>query len=58
MERVWNLSLRVLGTGTIDLDSGATCNVIATNHPSFFYYAVRSSTGPDAEKKNLATGWR
>ncbi|KAL3487988.1 hypothetical protein BJX62DRAFT_240467 [Aspergillus germanicus] len=57
MKRVWNLSLGVLDTGTIDLDeSGATCNVIAANHPSFFYYAVRSNTGPDAEKKNLATG--
>jgi hypothetical protein len=56
IKRLWNLNLKVMDTGTIELESGAVCRVIATNHPSFFYYAVRSNKGPDATEKKLATG--
>jgi hypothetical protein len=56
IQRHWNLSLNVVETGTIRLDSGETCAVIASNHPSFFYYAVNSNTGADATEKNIAAG--
>lgn len=54
--RLWKLSLKVLDIGSINLSNGATCNVIATNHPSFFYYAVHSNKGPGSAEKNLAAG--
>jgi hypothetical protein len=54
--RLWKLNLKVLDVGTIKLQSGAVCNVIATNHPSFFYYAVHSNKGPGSAEKNLAAG--
>lgn len=36
MTRLWNLTLKVMDTGNVSLPNGAACNVIATNHPSFF----------------------
>ena len=56
IERVWNKSLNILDVDTISVD-GTGCAVIASNHPSFFYYAVHSNSGtPDAGQKNLAAG--
>jgi hypothetical protein len=54
--RLWNLAINVGDVGTIKLRNGASCAVMASNHPSFFYYAVHSNTGPGADAKNLATG--
>jgi len=54
--RLWNLAINVGDVGTIKLGNGATCAVMASNHPSFFYYAVHSNTGPGADAKNLAAG--
>jgi len=57
IKRNWNVDLEVMDVGTIPLSDGSRCAVIASNHPSFFFYAVRSyGNGPDAEKKNLAAG--
>lgn len=54
--RLWNLAINVGEIGTIKLRNGATCTVMASNHPSFFYYAVHSNTGPGSEAKNIAAG--
>jgi hypothetical protein len=54
--RNWKLTLNVVEVGSITLDDGDACAVIASNHPSFFYYAVHSNTGPNAAEKNLAAG--
>lgn len=56
MKRIWDLDLRVGDVGEIELPEGGTSPVCATNHPSFFFYAVRSATGPGSDAKNLATG--
>jgi hypothetical protein len=56
IHRNWNLSLSVVEIGTISLDDGKTCSVIASNHPSFFYYAVNSNTGDNSTEKNIAAG--
>jgi hypothetical protein len=56
IHRHWNLSLNVVEIGTINIDDGDACAVIASNHPSFFYYAVKSNTGEDATEKNIAAG--
>ena len=56
IHRNWNLSLNVVEIGTISLDDGETCSVIASNHPSFFYYAVDSNTGDNSTEKNIAAG--
>jgi hypothetical protein len=54
--RNWSLSLNVVEVGTISLNDGEACAVIASNHPSFFYYAVNSNTGVNAAEKNIAAG--
>jgi hypothetical protein len=54
--RNWKLALNVVEVGTITLDDAGACAVIASNHPSFFYYAVNSNTGVDAAEKNLGAG--
>ena len=54
--RLWNLAINVGDVGTIKLNNGASCAVMASNHPSFFYYAVHSNSGPGADAKNLAAG--
>jgi hypothetical protein len=54
--RNWNLTLNVVEVGSVTLDHDNTCAVIASNHPSFFYYAVHSNAGQNAAEKNLAAG--
>lgn len=56
IERVWGMKLGVLDVGTLEINSGDYCPVIVSNHPSFFFYAVHSNTGPGAAQKNLAAG--
>jgi len=57
IERNWGKSLNILDVDTLTVDGGNVCPVIASNHPSFFYYAVKSySDIPDAMQKNLAAG--
>jgi hypothetical protein len=56
IERVWQVSLNILDVGQLKVTSGGTCPVIASNHPSFFYYAVHSNSGPGSKEKNLAAG--
>lgn len=53
LQRNWNVSLGIRQIGTITLKAGERCNVIASNHPSFFYYAVSQAQGND---KKIAVG--
>ena len=53
LQRNWNVSLQVGQIDTITLKGGESCNVIGSNHPSFFYYAVSKAQGND---KKLAVG--
>jgi hypothetical protein len=46
----------ILDVGTLSLKGGGACPVISSNHPSFFFYAVHSSTGSGSMQKNLAAG--
>ena len=56
IQRVWAKTMAIMDVGTLPLPAGGSCPIIASNHPSFFYYAVHSNTGPDAAQKNLAAG--
>ena len=57
IQRLWNQSFEILDVGMIKLPSGESAPVIASNHPSFFFYASSAYDGqPDADAKNLATG--
>ena len=56
IKRLWKVDLRVGDAGELNLPSGGACPALAVNHPSFFFYAVRSARGPGSEAKNLATG--
>lgn len=57
IQRLWNQSLGILDVGVLKLPSGESAPVIASNHPSFFFYASSAYKGqPDADAKNLAAG--
>jgi hypothetical protein len=57
IKRNWSLNLSILDVGTLTVTGTEKCPVIASNHPSFFYYAVTAYTGtPNGDKKNLAAG--
>ena len=56
IQRIWGTALSILDVGNLKLPAGGSCPVIASNHPSFFYYAVHSNTGPGSKEKNLAAG--
>lgn len=56
IQRIWGITLDILDIGKLKLPAGDACPVIASNHPSFFYYAVHSNTGPGSKEKNLAAG--
>jgi hypothetical protein len=56
IQRIWGTSLNILDVSALKLPVGGSCPVIASNHPSFFYYAVHSNTGPGSKEKNLAAG--
>lgn len=57
IQRLWNQSLGILDVSTLKLPSGESAPVIASNHPSFFFYAASAYDGqPDANAKNLAAG--
>jgi hypothetical protein len=56
MKRLWGVDLKVLDVAKVTVNN-RTYPIIASNHPSFFFYAVRSYTsGPDKDKKNFAAG--
>lgn len=57
IQRLWKQSLDILDVSTLKLPSGELAPVIASNHPSFFFYAASAYDGqPDANAKNLAAG--
>jgi hypothetical protein len=57
IQRLWGQTLGILNVGTLALPSGETAPVIASNHPSFFFYAASAYDGqPNADAKNLAAG--
>ena len=57
IQRIWGKNLEILDVDSLDIESGGKCSVLASNHPSFFFYAVNSYSGtPDAERRNLAAG--
>jgi hypothetical protein len=56
IERLWGKQLDILDVDTISVSDTDTSPVIASNHPAFFFYAVRSNSGPDADRRNLAAG--
>lgn len=57
IQRLWNQSFGILDVGVIQLPSGESAPVIASNHPSFFFYASSAYDGqPDADARNLAAG--
>lgn len=57
IQRLWGQALGILDIGTLKLPSGEEAPVIASNHPSFFFYAASAYDGqPDADAKNLAAG--
>jgi hypothetical protein len=56
VHRLWNLAINVGDVGTIKLQNGASCAIMGSNHPSFFYYAVHSQKGPGSAAKNQAAG--
>lgn len=56
IQRNWSLSLQVGQVGAIKSSHGDVLNVIASNHPSLFFYVVHANTGPDGNAKNLAAG--
>lgn len=57
IQRLWSQSLGILDVSTLKLPSGESAPVIASNHPSFFFYASSAYDGqPDANAKNLAAG--
>lgn len=57
IQRLWGQALEILDVGTLALPSGESAPVIASNHPSFFFYAASAYNGqPDADAKNLAAG--
>lgn len=57
IQRLWGQTLGILDVGTLKLPSGEEAPVIASNHPSFFFYAASAYDGkPDADAKNLAAG--
>ncbi|WP_338846237.1 hypothetical protein V8J88_21080 [Massilia sp. W12] len=57
IERLWGTSLNILDVATIKIFGTENSSVIASNHPSFFFYAASAYKGtPDADRKNLAAG--
>lgn len=57
IQRLWGQALGILDVGVLVLPSGETAPVIASNHPSFFFYAASAYDGqPNADAKNLAAG--
>ena len=55
--RLWGANLNVLDVGFIRITEIESAPVIASNHPSFFFYAASAYQGtPDANLKNLAAG--
>jgi len=57
IQRLWSQSLGILDVSTLKLPSGEAAPVIASNHPSFFFYAASAyDEQPDADAKNLAAG--
>ncbi len=55
--RLWGINLNILDVGTIKISDTESAPVIASNHPSFFFYAASAYKGtPDADSKNLAAG--
>jgi hypothetical protein len=57
IQRLWNQSFGILEVGVVQLPSGESAPVIASNHPSFFFYASSVyDSQPDADARNLAAG--
>ncbi len=57
IQRLWSQPMGILDVGTLKLPSGEEAPVIASNHPSFFFYAASAYDGqPGADAKNLAAG--
>ncbi len=57
IQRLWGQAYGILDVGTLKLQSGEEAPVIASNHPSFFFYAASAYNGePDADARNLAAG--
>ncbi|MDD2700594.1 MAG: hypothetical protein PHH36_05085 [Sideroxydans sp.] len=55
--RLWGTNLNILDVATIKIAGAESTSVIASNHPSFFFYAASAYKGtPDADSKNLAAG--
>lgn len=55
--RLWGTNLNILDVATIMITDTESASVIASNHPSFFFYAASAYQGtPDADSKNLAAG--
>lgn len=55
--RLWGTNLNILDVATIKITDTENASVIASNHPSFFFYAASVYQGtPDADSKNLAAG--
>lgn len=57
IKRLWGENLNILDVATLKITDTESASVIASNHPSFFFYAASAYQGtPDANSKNLAAG--
>jgi hypothetical protein len=54
----FNVDIQVLGLALVTLPDGTKANVLGANHPSFFYYAMRSASPPNAQAKDIAIAFK
>ncbi len=54
----FNVDIPVLGLAQVTLPDGTKANVLGANHPSYFFYAMRSASPPNAQAKDIAIAFK